>query len=141
MFKNSKFLFLNFIYFAFAFLFSEVNQLSAYVVMPRSTADTTDRMNMGGDPADRAGLRDSQRSTEYIDDWWGRKDYDYMEYQSRDIRSFRHPTYDLNRPPYYPYPNTYYYDAPSSYPYGNGGARYYQPYYQSQTYYPGRAGR
>lgn len=51
------------------------NQLSAYVSVPRSGADTTDRMNFGGDPPDRPGLRDLQRSPEYLDDVWGKKDY------------------------------------------------------------------
>lgn len=49
--------------------------LSSYVSVPRSNADTTDRMNYGGDPPFRPGLRNQERSPEYLDDFWGKKDY------------------------------------------------------------------
>ena len=84
-------------------------QLSAYVSIPRSTADTTDRMNTFGDVPDRPGLRDIQRSPEYLDDWWGKNDYYYSYHGRRYTGGSQHqPEYDLHRPPYYPLPNTSY---------------------------------
>lgn len=132
MLKNSKFFFIKGIFILATVIFTEGSQLLAYVVIPRSTADTTDRMNGGGDPEDRPGLRDLQRSPEYLDDYWGKRDYNYYDYQRRDMRGLGNPAYDLNRPPYYPYPNSYYYDTPSSsylYPYSYGSRYYYQPTY------------
>jgi hypothetical protein len=97
-------------------------QLSAYVSIPRSTADTTDKMNAGGDPPDRPGLRDDQRSPEFIDDWWGRNDYYYSQYGIRETHSLNNPYYDSN----YPLPNTYYPPDSSTY---NNSDRYYRPGY------------
>jgi hypothetical protein len=107
---------------ALSFLFTDSQQLSAYVSLPRSVADTTDRMNAGGDPPDRAGLRDDQRSPEYVDDWWGRNDYHYSEYGMRKTGTVVNPYYDT----LYHLPNTYY--PPDSSSYYNDG-RYYRPGY------------
>jgi hypothetical protein len=114
------------LYFAGSILCCDLHQLSAYVVVPRSTADTTDRMNAGGDPADRPGLRDQQRSPEYLDDWWGRTDY-YPAYSNRDPSLAPYPSSTLTHPSYlHPYPNPYYYDAPNRY---DDSTRYYRPAY------------
>lgn len=83
-------------------------QLHSYVSVPRSNADTTARMNAGGDPPQRPGLKDNQRSPEYIDDWWGRNDYYYSKYGVQYSHTLKNPTYNTDSPPYYPWPNTYY---------------------------------
>jgi len=106
----------------FYLLFGDFHQLSAYVVIPRSTADTTDRMNAGGDPADRTGLIDEQRSPEFIDDMWGRNDYYYSQYGIPKTHSVYNPYYNE----YYPLPNPYY--PPDGSTYYNSG-RYYRPGY------------
>jgi hypothetical protein len=105
-----------------SFLCTDSQQLSAYVSIPRSVADSTDRMNAGGDPPDRAGLRDTQRSPEFVDDWWGRNDYYYSQYGIRETRSVAAPHYNS----YYQLPNSYY--PPDSSAYYNNG-RYYRPGY------------
>lgn len=121
MFHFSRSLFLGLVL-ALSFFYTDFQRLSAYVAIPRSTADTTDRMNAGGDPPDRPGLRDDQRSPEFIDDWWGRNDYDYYEHGIRETHSMADPYYNS----YYPLPNTYY--PPDSSTYYNNG-RYYSPGY------------
>jgi hypothetical protein len=103
----TKFLFSGTLYLSLSFLFPDVNHLSAYVAVPRSTADITDRMNAGGDPPDRPGLMDDQRSPEFLDDWWGRNDYYYSQYGVREFPGIRHPAYDTLHAPFYPFPNTY----------------------------------
>lgn len=97
-------------------------QLSAYVNIPRSTLDTTDKMNAGGDPPERSGLRDKQRSPEYVDDYWGHNDYYYSTHGIKQTGSVTHPYYDT----YYPLPNTYYPPDSSNY---NQTGRYYRPGY------------
>lgn len=97
-------------------------EMSAYVSVPRSTSDTTSRMNAGGDPPTRTGLKDDQRAPEYIDDWWGHNDYYYSTYGIRQTKSITNP-YANSR---YPLPNTYY--PPDSSTYDSGG-RYYRPGY------------
>lgn len=106
---------------ALSFLYTDSQRLSAYVTIPRSEADTTSRMNAGGDPANRPGLKDDQRSPEFIDDVWGRNDYYYSQYGIRETRSVRDPAYNS----YYPLPNSYYPPDSSTY---NSGA-YYRPGY------------
>lgn len=104
------------------------SSLLAYIVVPRNTADSTDRMNAGGDPPDRPGLKDIQRAPEYLDDFWGKNDYYYSKYGITETGgAIRNPIYDTDNPPYYPYPNTDYYD-PSVRDY-NYNTRYYRPYY------------
>src|SRR5262245_57030957 len=114
MFHFSRSLFLGLLL-ALSFLYTDSQRLSAYVTIPRSEADTTSRMNAGGDPATRPGLRDEQRSPEYIDDWWGRNDYFYSQYGIRETRSVTDPYYNS----YYPLPNAYYPPDSSTY-YNNG---------------------
>lgn len=130
-------------YLTLCLLSNDFNQLSAYVSLPRSTADTTDRMNTLGDAPDRPGLRDFQRSPEYLDDWWGKNDY-YYSYHGRHYTggSPRHPEYDSHRSPYYPLPNTSYNEDIPQHPnsYYSPGTRSYQPnngYYHSlpNSYY------
>ncbi|MFI0434280.1 MAG: hypothetical protein ACH350_00955 [Parachlamydiaceae bacterium] len=101
----------------FSLIFSP---LSGYVTIPRTEADTTSRMNAGGDPANRPGLRDNQRSPEYMDDWWGRNDYYYSLFGIRQTKSVTNPYYNS----YYPLPNTYY--PPDSNTYDHN-ARLYRP--------------
>lgn len=114
---------------ALSFLFTHQNQLSAYVSIPRSTADTTDRMNAGGDPPDRLGLQDEQRSPEFLDDVWGENDYYYSQYGIRETGgAIKDPIYDSENPPYYPYPNTYYNKDPALRNYDTN-TRYYRPGY------------
>ena len=107
--------------------FTHFTPLSAYVIIPRSNADTTNRMNAGGDPPDRSGLRDDQRSPEYLDDWWGRNDYYYSEYGIHENQTIRNPAYNAESPPYYPWPNEYY-DKDPNVRYYNTNTRYYRPY-------------
>lgn len=97
-------------------------QLSAYVNIPRSTLDTTDKMNAGGDPPERTGLRDQQRSPEYVDDYWGRNDYHYSTHGIKQTGTVLNPYYDT----YYPLPNTYY---PSDSSNHNNSGRSYRPGY------------
>lgn len=111
-----KFLFLGALYLALFF------ELEAYVTIPRSESDATTRMNQGGDPPQRGGLIDEQRSPEYIDDWWGRNDYYYSRHGIRETNSVTNPYYNS----YYPRPNTEY--PPDSSSYNNSG-RYYRPGY------------
>jgi hypothetical protein len=110
------------------FLINGDQQLSAYVTIPRSTADTTLRMNSGGDPPTRPGLIDEQRSPEFLDDFWGQNDYYYSQHGIYETRSIRDPVYNSNLPPYYPFPNIYYQNDPNLKYYDYGG-RYYRPYY------------
>jgi len=120
------------LFLALFFVVADVQTLSAYVVIPRNADATTDRMNAGGDPPTRPGLRDAQRSPEYLDDWWGRNDYYYSEYGIRETGRIRDPVYNSDRPPFYPYPNNNYYNtspfynSPQQYNYSN---RYYRPGY------------
>jgi hypothetical protein len=86
-------------------------------------------MNAGGDPPDRPGLIDEQRSPEFLDDWWGRNDYYYSQYGVRDFPGIRHPAYDTVHPTFYPYPNTYY-----EYNVNNPNIRYYD--YNMRYYRP-----
>ena len=109
------------LYLALSFSYTDLHQLSAYVVIPRSGADTTNRMNAGGDPPNRTGLRDFQRSPEYLDDWWGVNDYYYSRYGIRETHSLRDPEYTT----WYPLPNTYYQDSSNYY----NADRYYRPGY------------
>jgi len=107
-------------------------QLSAYVSIPRSEADSTYRMNFTGDPPTRAGLRDLQRSPEYLDDWWGRNDYYYSAYgrQSTGGNNIYNPYYAGSGPPTYPLPNSFYdYEGTNSQPYYNRVNPYYNRYY------------
>lgn len=120
--RFSKSLFLGSLYLALSFLYTDFQQLSAYVTIPRSGADTTSRMNAGGDPATRPGLKDEQRSPEYIDDYWGKNDYYYSQYGIRKTHQINNPYYNS----YYPLPNTIY--PPDSSTYYNDG-RYVRPGY------------
>lgn len=112
------------LYLSISFLSSDFQQLSAYVSVPRNTSDTTDRMNAGGDPAGRTGLKDEQRSPEYLDDYWGKNDYYYSKYGIRETRNVVDPNATSR-----PLPNTYYQDAnapPTQY---YNSTRYYRPAY------------
>ena len=95
--------------------------LSAYVTIPRSSADTTTRMNEGGDPPTRPGLLDTQTSPEYLDDWWGRNDYYYSTQGIKETHTIVDPYYNT----YYPLPNTYYPHDSSTY---NNSGRHHPDY-------------
>lgn len=126
MFRLSKSLF-----FAWLLVFS-YDSLFGYVVVPRSNADSTSRMNSGGDPAEREGLRDEQRSPEYLDDWWGVNDYYYSKQGIQETGKIRAP-YDSNNPPYYPLPNTQYYNPSTDpYQYQYNSTRAYRPAFPVQ---------
>lgn len=124
MLRLSKLCYFGVAYLALSFCCSDSNQLSAYVSVPRSTADTTDRMNAGGDPADRPGLRDLQRHPEYLDDYWGRNDYYYSEHGIKQTGTIVNPAATTH-----PLPNTYYQEANSPPTQYYNTTRYYRPAY------------
>lgn len=137
MLRISKSLFFTSFYWAVTLV--HFHELSAYVVIPRSPADTTDRMNAGGDPPDRPGLLDDQRSPEYLDDWWGVNDYYYSLYGIYETHNLYDSAYNSNRPPYYPLPNPGYEYTPYSqygYPYSQYGYPYSQYGYPYPYSYP-----
>lgn len=130
MYQFSKLFLLGAFFGLLSIFYPDFPKLSAYVVLPRSTADTTFRMNGGGDPATRVGLMDDQRSPEYLDDWWGVNDYYYSTYGIKSTQNIYNSSYNSDNPPYYPLPNTYYEDTNmplSQYPYN--ATRYYRPSY------------
>lgn len=133
MFPLSKFLFVGSLCCALSSLYTN-SQLSAYVAIPRSTADTTDRMNAGGDPPDRPGLRDDQRSTEFLDDYWGQNDYYYSQYGIQEVHSLVNPENIGQTPPYYPLPNTYYDSTVIAPQYDYNNSRY--DYQSTRAYRP-----
>lgn len=102
---------------------------NAYVTVPRSGADTTARMNAGGDPAQRPGLQDNQRSPEYLDDWWGRNDFYYYKYEYPQNRMLKDKFYNSDSPPYYPWPNSDYNSNQPDVRYYDSNTRYYRPNY------------
>ena len=115
-------------YLACILLMMPLEQLFAYVVIPRNVDDTTERMNAGGDRANRPGLRDAQRSPEYLDDRWGVNDYYYSDHGIYETRTIRNPSYSSNNPPYYPLPNVDY------------DRNHYRDQYRNYNYYrPGYA--
>lgn len=118
------------------FLLIHFEPIAAYVAIPRSPMDTTDRMNAGGDPPDRPGLMDAQRSPEFLDDFWGMNDYYYSQYGMHEVGTLRDPAYNVMAPPYYPYPNMM---APPYYLYPNTMTVPYYPYSDMMApsyYYP-----
>lgn len=123
MLRFSKAIVLGSFYVTLLFSTLETQQLSAYVSIPRSSADTTTRMNTGGDPANRPGLLDVQRSPEYLDDWWGRNDYYYSTHGIQETHSIINPEFDTE----YPYPNAYNPPTGSNEYYNSG--RQYRPGY------------
>lgn len=133
MFLSYKSILLGCCYLTPLFLCFDIQPISAYVAVPRSTADTTEKMNTGGDPPDRPGLIDEQKSPEYLDDWWGVKDDYYLNYGRQRTGTIRHPTYSTENPPYYPYPNTDYYPYQNN-PHYYHNAKYYD--YNTRYYRP-----
>lgn len=145
MFHAQRVLFFGFIPFAIFFFPSDFNHLSARLVVPTEVEDTTDKMNTGGDPADRPGLASPQPNPEYHGDWWGPRDYYYgggypegleyrnpyqryvdsyyrKEYYQRYVNSNYRNGYSPN--PYY----NIYYRGPEAYNPRGAGYPYYSEY-------------
>lgn len=103
------------------------NALSAVIVIPYN-GDTTDRMNTGGDPADRPAWQGAQKNPEYKESWIYPREYYYGK------------GYPYQANPYYwnlyPDPTTHaYYRGPEDYNPAGVGYPYYYEYQRSPNGY------